>query len=166
MRAGRAGGLADACAEREGQARDARFEHFYLALHFDGVDAPRSRWHALQATRSQHTRRQRLVATGFDHDQAGAVLAAFSHARARRAEWAWRCPCEDDPDFVDPAGVPCFSNKGHDCLHNADTAFPAFQAAYREVVDKCPRSCGLCVHAVPRRTLDSRSARPRETDPR
>jgi hypothetical protein len=53
--------------------------------------------------------------------------------------------CKDNADFRDVADFPCEGWLGYDCLKQASQWYPQDP---QELVDFCPKSCGLCKSKV------------------
>ena len=81
----------------------------------------------------------------------------FDGADAQRSKWHARLATrsahatnsrKEDYEFYtkDPAGEPCASNAGADCVAARNAADPEWADAFSLVIDACPRTCGLCAH--------------------
>lgn len=95
-------------------------------------------------------------------DEAGrpwSTIVVMAHAILRDVNKKTDCPCVDDHFFTDDFGNDCKSHKGWDCTSYAKWPTSEYMKVdENEVIDKCPKACGLCAADPPCEFLAAKKA--------
>ena len=65
------------------------------------------------------------------------------------------CPCVDDHFYADFKGATCKQHKGYNCDTYAKWPSDYTKADENDVIDHCPKACGLCAAEPPCEFLEA-----------
>lgn len=119
--------------------------NFYLALYADA--------------RGKATLSKRYGKAAFrllpDKGAAFLDLTIMAHAVLREVNKKTDCPCVDDHFYADFKGATCKQHKGYNCDTYAKWPSDYTKADENDVIDHCPKACGLCAAEPPCEFLEA-----------